>query len=42
MKFKIYFEKIIYQMNYKMRSKRLISNSLNKFNLITLDEDAET
>ena len=42
MKFKIYFENIIYQMNYKIRSKRLISNSLNKFNLITLDEDAET
>lgn len=42
MKFKIYFENIIYQMHYKIRLKRLISNPLNKLNLTTLDEDAET
>lgn len=42
MKFKIYFENIIYQMNYKIRLKRLISNPLNELDLITLDEDGET
>ena len=38
MKFKIYFENIIYQ----MRSKRLISNPLNELDLITLSVDTET
>ncbi len=42
MKFKIYFENIIYQMNYKIRLKRLISNPLNELDLITLSVDTET